>query len=1025
MNNICAPMIKINLSKTQKKRITHCECLIALLISNLKMELSINNLIKKRMLIVIVVFLFIISFSLSQSNTYSAYHIYEGIPDSVWNIPLLHVGYKYARENDQSANNEFITLIKFNQQYRILTEAKLTINLYEYLNDIDLDVDVVAITNWPSAAVSYNNPPGYGDVLTSFTITPAQQMYTITIHLTKDVKGIALRGREGLGNEKIITIEDLEIEGEIADNECEEQDGICRCDCLATEFGGYGRLGCPLAGCGLFWASSYECCKERALARPARIPEQSFTTTSTTTPTTTTIPTRPLPENYVLITSEEKPTKIIFENGNKSCKSAGKVCSGVKVSCHNIIGNEPQWGNSSKDCSHSSSRYPSDCVYAAVCEWENKKDISRYSDREVFLISDKDWHNVLPLVPVTTWTGTEENCQRGYGTPDNVCVYPTLIYHEEANSFDADSIIYFMQQFNTEKVTISGETPQELDNLLVTSYPLGPSIGEENMKRISVSDYLSYWKSFNDIVYVEDDYTAALMASTYASLINAPLIIQGTGLDVSEVFEGRNVICVGSVNFNCDERYNLEQLQRKYFEETETKKFILVNPSDLNSATLNDELQPERSAEKIKQLYTKTSLSAPILASAKHELIITTNENGYTAIDNDLKSKIHEFYDFSEQFLGYSCSFNNSCVSGYFYSGFYFNIGNINTQDYKEFNLFIDLSRDFDGSIYLNNLLIGNLDKVCNNFWCPNLFVIPINLIQEESQIKMIPKQGSIRMNDQYRANVRLVPRFSSGYYLTIIASPQSVPISDDKWYLYPGTPIKINLDASEYTDFNEDNLPDFGVGRIIGLTLSDASSYIARDLFHNVLEKTNNMEFMASLIQNRASPTQTSDADIIMAQDLNTKFLNAGYSTSLDLQYNDGFYGNPSMWENKELISYNDHGNVAWAGISSNELPWLSNSFISANACSTCSIFSISSFCMNSIRKGAIGYIGAVSTAFLEGFNVHKDVIYGLYQHDKTLGDAFASAFRYDSGMYMIALIGDPTFHPNPPYLLNEGGSN
>src|SRR3989344_6676356 len=158
------------------------------------MELSINNLIKKRMLIVIVVFLFIISFSLSQSNTYSAYHIYEGIPDSVWNIPLLHVGYKYARENDQSANNEFITLIKFNQQYRILTEAKLTINLYEYLNDIDLDVDVVAITNWPSAAVSYNNPPGYGDVLTSFTITPAQQMYTITIHLTNDVKGIALRG---------------------------------------------------------------------------------------------------------------------------------------------------------------------------------------------------------------------------------------------------------------------------------------------------------------------------------------------------------------------------------------------------------------------------------------------------------------------------------------------------------------------------------------------------------------------------------------------------------------------------------------------------------------------------------------------------------------------------------------------------------------------------------------------------------------------------------------------------------------
>ncbi len=39
---------------------------------------------------------------------------------------------------------------------------------------------------------------------------------------------------------------------------------------------------------------------------------------------------------------------------------------------------------------------------------ENKKAISLYSGKEVFLISDKNWKDVLPLVPVTTWTQQEE-----------------------------------------------------------------------------------------------------------------------------------------------------------------------------------------------------------------------------------------------------------------------------------------------------------------------------------------------------------------------------------------------------------------------------------------------------------------------------------------------------------------------------------------------------------------------------------------------------------------------------------------
>jgi beta propeller repeat protein len=60
----------------------------------------------------------------------------------------------------------------------------------------------------------------------------------------------------------------------------------------------------------------------------------------------------------------------------------------------------------------------------------NVKDMAKYGDKEVFLISDKNWKDILPLVPVTTWTG-DEDCKRGTGTPENVCVYPSLIFHEE------------------------------------------------------------------------------------------------------------------------------------------------------------------------------------------------------------------------------------------------------------------------------------------------------------------------------------------------------------------------------------------------------------------------------------------------------------------------------------------------------------------------------------------------------------------------------------------------------------------
>ena len=280
------------------------------------------------------------------------------------------------------------------------------------------------------------------------------------------------------------------------------------------------------------------------------------------------------------------------------------------------------------------------CVNGA-CIRKNQKDISKYFDKQVFLISDKNWKDFLQLVPLTTWTGNE-NCNNGYGTADNVCVYPTLIYHQEENSFDADSIIYFMQQYNTKNVIVIGSIPQELSNLLVAQPELGAGINKNQIKTINPENYLSYWASYNSVVYVEDNYETALMASTYASLINAPLIIKGTSLDNKINFNGKNVICIGnfsSSGVSCSERYNLEELQKKYIDETGTDKIILVNSNDSN-IKVNEGFQTEKSGNFIYELYSKTSLASPILASAKHELIISTTATDYESIDKFIELKI-------------------------------------------------------------------------------------------------------------------------------------------------------------------------------------------------------------------------------------------------------------------------------------------------------------------------------------------------------------------------------------------------
>jgi hypothetical protein len=110
------------------------------------------------------------------------------------------------------------------------------------------------------------------------------------------------------------------------------------------------------------------------------------------------------------------------------------------------------------------------------------------------------------------------------------------------------------------------------------------------------------------------------------------------------------------------------------------------------------------------------------------------------------------------------------------------------------------------------------------------------------------------------------------------------------------------------------------------------------------------------------------------------------------------------------------DHGNKAWGGINYNEIPYLSPSIVIQDACLTCSTAGEAgnSFCMNAIRKGALGFVGAVSVSILGNQEPYK-FLKNLYSTENTLGQSFSNVNMNpypDLKEYMF--VGDPTFKIN-----------
>jgi len=477
--------------------------------------------------------------------------------------------------------------------------------------------------------------------------------------------------------------------------------------------------------------------------------------------------------------------------------------------------------------------------------------------------------------------------------------------------------IYFVNRKDRDEfgLTIIGETPPELDALLVKpdyEEPSGAGLTVDQIRRKYSSDYISYWEQskLKKIVYVEDSYTLALLASTYASLINAPLIVEGSSLDDLQdcytgdpcVFDNKEIILVGTQQWldsvtcppkaSCTDKLTLTELQERYISLTDTDKIILTNPDDPDISVW-EYFEQDKSMAKSFVLYSKTSLGSPILASAKHELIISTTSTNYQDVDAFIDNKI--------------------------------------------------------------------------------------------STLSLTPE------------------------YLTIIASPVAIQM----YYPSPISGYALSLDAGRYSMIDDNPPPlDLAVGRIFSITTSDVSSKIARSIFY---EKTLKNE--DKILVTRGNPWIGAAAEVYVWG----KVLSVtGYQTlakpagTRAESVED--YLRPEDYKNKFLIIYIDHGAAHWAGISSVSIPYLDNSFMIPEACSTCDFRGANPkgllFCANLLRKGGIGYIG--ETDIGAGINF-EGYLTEMFAHGSTLGKAFINMKNANPSSSYYEGFGDDDFDGGP----------
>lgn len=629
-----------------------------------------------------------------------------------------------------------------------------------------------------------------------------------------------------------------------------------------------------------------------------------------------------------------------------------------------------------------------------------------YTDRTVFIVSDVDWKTVLKLVPVSTWWEGAV-----------LKKHPLLVFHEEANSFDADSLIYFLQQYRPDRIYVVGQTPQDFDRLLVAAEPVGAGVQQSAVVRLSGDDasLLGFWGAFDSNVSVREGEfsfnevslslsSALLENGTYPRsqpVVGYKYYPSNASLEVS-VVQAYGVD--GFVNVSLpigavvqSRLYEVELTTSGDYDFAGVEFAGTFKAVPIRSRSFRAVFKPSAPTQVLKILLRGDSPdSSPVTRTLSINSVVVTEidlgayPNALTAAQASALDNLPLVFSTAGPDREQERIALEQRLSG--------RLDSSKVMMLNPFDLDSSLSSPAQG--FTPEKSSG---EVVRTFFKDSLIAPVLSAAKKEPMLFVYP----VSPEDGREQFIRRSSTLSSKQYLTIFGSPNAIPALVQEVF---------SADAFVYPDLNKDGFPELMAGRVYGISLSDVSSYVARVLFADRLEKVQDFSVLLNFNDDWNGAVIPQKTIAKTAQQVLTQ---AGAQSRSFFTDEDASTITPDKLLNRFYVNYLNHGSATWTGFewwSGMRDKWLKPSVLLVTACSSCAFESLALdryklVCAQALRKGVLAHFGSVQESFVGDHP--STTLPEMLVEGKTLGEVikyYATLIRSRSDVGYLQLLGDPT---------------
>ncbi|MFH1337480.1 MAG: C25 family cysteine peptidase [Nanoarchaeota archaeon] len=711
-------------------------------------------------------------------------------------------------------------------------------------------------------------------------------------------------------------------------------------------------------------------------------------------------------------------------------------------------------------------------------EAKNTKNMNMYQDDQVFVISDKDWRNVLSLVPLTTWTDIDTG---------EIHKYPTLVYKEqeigntvldltpviEAREIDGREGIYRIKENYIFLDFTADSIYHDSGGWVWIEYgsEYWNYVCEENSEYIYLVTGLTGFQPETVHMGETTEYKLTFTSCDGEQHILNEFelykwphdgLLLPTGFFPEEVIippEGQVELTVKfkfpEIETNFFDSDSLIHFLNQYYDAKRGLKvtYVLETPQDLKDLVyaeftkrpvhsriiFEDFDNPMKYFSYWNNIDTiflvdydnyEAGLMASVAASYLNAPIFFVNQNNIGVFENIIRNRKVISVDGLDSYSEQAAQFLSS--EYYPLTLEQLEIIYVDTTGTDKI-IMVNPSDIEDSGIFINLEDLGGLSTGTVSGYTSASLAAPYLAAAKQEVIITVHSNDPEEADAELDSKIDYLGGGDKFKYLTVMASPKYI---DNRYYgdyLDRYISDQLNFDMIFYADtkpvsfrtgkFNL--MLDLAVGRIYGITSTDVFSYVARDLFTDI-----------SQLSKKAIVIHGSDVELgfkgvsksieKLLEELGLE-VNSAYFDEDETGYPYEDLPSTDELEDISFVSFHDHGWPGgwWGAYDNDQLQnedvWLKPSFFLSEACSNCKYEESPNFCEQTIRRGALAHIGAIDIAWNDklspGFIAAE--IYSGSSLGKSSKDHFEKMLHLNNGNPPNNLLfADPTI------IFNDGSS-